>query len=69
MILHISHGAMRSNNPTDVDWFVVHPLEGEDKQVPGGTLTHEMELESLLRAGRVVFEVDLVNKTVIQKVR
>ncbi len=69
MILHISHGARRSDDPADVDWFVVHPLEGEDKHVPGGTFTHEMELESLLRAHRVVFEVDLVNKTVTQKVR
>ncbi len=68
MILHISHGAGDANG--HYDWFVVHPLAGEtEKSIVNTDITHEMALESLLGAGRVIFEVDLVNKTVTQKVR
>jgi hypothetical protein len=69
VILHISHGA-RGFEPDDVDWFVVHPLKGKtERSIVDTPITHEMALESLLRAGRVVFELDLTNMTVTQKVR
>lgn len=58
MIFHISHGARRSDIGSDVDWFLVKPLDGETQTVPGGTLTHVDAVNSLLRAGRTVFELD-----------
>ena len=58
MIFHISHGAMKSGDPKDVDWFLVEPLDGETKKVPGGTLTHVDEVNSLINARRTVYELD-----------
>ena len=52
--LHISHGA----DPDD--WFVVKPLEGEITVSAVGTpITHEMAVQSLLAAGRRVYELNL----------
>jgi hypothetical protein len=55
MKLHISHGA----DPDNPDWFVVKPLEGEFRAgATGLEVTHEMEVTSLLHAGRTVYELD-----------
>jgi hypothetical protein len=55
MKLHISHGA----DPDDPDWFVVRPLDGHTRMsAAGAAVTHDMEVMSLLSAGRTVYEID-----------
>ena len=51
MKLYISHGARRSDDPADVDWFVVKKHHA-DKDM-------SREVESLIRAGREVYELEL----------
>lgn len=54
MIIHISHGA----NPDK--WFIVEPLEGHPRESVAGTpITHAMAVQSLLDAGRTVYELDV----------
>jgi hypothetical protein len=58
MKLHISHGADPGDG-SEPDWFVVLPLPGRTETYAAGLpVTHEMAVESLLRAGRAVFELD-----------
>lgn len=60
MKLHISHSARQSDDPADVDWFVILPLPGETEMSVAGTeITHEMAVQSLRDAGRAVFEIDV----------
>jgi hypothetical protein len=60
MRIAISHGA-------GGDWFVVKPLPGTTRTSVAGTqITHEMEVENLLAAGRRVYEVDLDKLTVVK---
>lgn len=61
MILHISHGAKRSDDPSDVDWFVVKPLTGEMHNP-----SHVDAVNSLLHAGRTVYELDTEFVTAIR---
>ena len=57
MKIRVSQGAM---NTTGRDWFVVHPLDGQTRVSVAGTLiTHDMEVMSLLSAGRAVYEMEL----------
>ena len=64
MIFHISHGARRSDSANDVDWFIVKPLDGEtEKSVINTPITHVDAVNSLLRAGRTVFELDTETMT------
>jgi hypothetical protein len=51
MKIYISHGAMRSNDPDDVNWFVVKP-QGIDQDM-------NKTLMSLLGAGRTVLQLDI----------
>jgi hypothetical protein len=63
MKLHISHGA--GDEHGNFDWFVVEPLEGQTKKsIIDTDITHDMAIQSLLRAGRSVFEVDIKDMTV-----
>lgn len=60
MRIQVSHGAGSGRGSDDVDWFVVLPLPGQAKlSVAGTPITNEMEVESLLRAGRTVYEVEV----------
>ena len=55
MRLFISHGA----DPGD--WFIVEPREGRTtRSVAGTDITPEMAVESLMAAGRTVYEVDAI---------
>ncbi|HEV2698973.1 MAG TPA: hypothetical protein VGU90_13330 [Terriglobales bacterium] len=59
MILHVSHGAPSVNPDDQPRWFVVYPLDGTTKKsVVDTDITHDMAVESLLRAWRTVYEVD-----------
>ena len=65
MRLFISHGA----DPDD--WFVVKPLEGQTSPgiIPGLPITPKRAVDSLLAAGRTVYELDVVpNEPGIYKV-
>ncbi len=56
MRLYISHGA----DPDDPDWFIVEPREGNTRTSVAGTeITPEMEIGSLLRARRTVYQLDV----------
>ncbi|HWI68653.1 MAG TPA: hypothetical protein VNS88_09760 [Nitrospiraceae bacterium] len=67
MKLHISHGARNSDDASDVDWFVVKPLDGETtKSIVNTDITHDMAVMSLLRARRAVYEVDFDKMTVVK---
>ena len=60
MKLYISHGARRSDDPDDVDWFVVKPMPGDtETSVAGTPITNNMAVTSLIRAGREVYELEL----------
>lgn len=71
MILHISHGAMLNpDDPGKRDWFVVKPFDGEtSRSIVDTPITHAMAVNSLIHAGRVVFELDTANMTVRQVAR
>lgn len=60
MIFHISHGAMLDPaDPSKREWFLVKPLDGETHpSVAGPPITHVEAVNSLIRAGRTVFELD-----------
>jgi hypothetical protein len=54
MKLQVSHGA-DSN-----DWFIVEPREGQTKSsIVGTDITNEMAVDSLLSAGRTVYEFEV----------
>lgn len=60
MRIAISHGA-------GGDWFVVKPLQGETTtSIVNTPITHDMAVESLLAAGRRVYDVDLDKLTVVK---
>lgn len=56
MKLYVSHGA----DPDEPDWFIVEPREGHFRMsVLGTPITPEMEVASLLKARRSVYELDV----------
>lgn len=53
--IQISHGADRE----DPNWFVVLPLPGETRLSPLGAQTNEQAVESLRKAGRSIYELEV----------
>jgi hypothetical protein len=51
--VYISHGASG-------DWFIVEPQVGTNESMAGTPITTEMAVDSLLRAGRTVYRLEVV---------
>jgi hypothetical protein len=56
MKIQVSHGAGLGFGDESPDWFIVEPLPGDVRH----GITNEMAVESLRRAGRSVYELDVV---------
>jgi hypothetical protein len=63
MKLFISHGASPGNG-TEPYWFIVDPRQRDtETSVDGTVITTEMAVNSLLAAGRTVYELDVIPGT------